>query len=82
VRSKVQALFPAHEHEQFTQYFFDEVQTWRAEDTAARAPKKRGAKAAKKSKAVVITAAAPKRNGKTKAFKSAPKKKSLAKARK
>jgi hypothetical protein len=55
IRLKVQALFPAHEHDQFTQHFFDEVQAWRVADLAARAPrKKRGTR----SRPVVIQAAA------------------------
>ncbi len=29
VRAKVEALFPAHEHEEFTEIFFDRIQTWR-----------------------------------------------------
>jgi len=35
VRKKVQALFPAHEVEEFTELFFGRIQTWR-ERTAAR----------------------------------------------
>ena len=31
VRQKVAALFPAHEVEQFTELFWDRIQTWRAE---------------------------------------------------
>ncbi len=29
VRKKVQALFPAHEHDEFTDYFWDKIQQWR-----------------------------------------------------
>ncbi len=39
IRQKVEALFPAHEVEHFTQFFFDAVQQWRKDDTAAREPK-------------------------------------------
>lgn len=56
IRLKVQALFPAHEHETFTQHFFDEVQAWRDADSAARAPKKRAPRA--RTQPVVIKAAA------------------------
>ena len=35
VRKKVQALFPEHEVEEFTEIFFARIQTWRAQ-TAAR----------------------------------------------
>jgi len=85
VHAKVAALFPPHEHDQFTQHFFDEVQVWRAEDAASRAPKKTSKKgpsaSAMKSRAIVINAA-PKPNAKSpKSSKSAPKK-SLVKGRK
>ena len=82
IRSKVTALFPPHEHEQFTQYFFDEVQAWRAEDAAARGPKKRGAKTAKKPAAVVIEAARRKPSKSARPSKPQSKKsrKSLARA--
>ena len=55
IRLKVQALFPAHEHDQFTQHFFDEVQAWRAADLAVRAPRK---KKSARPRPVVIKAAA------------------------
>lgn len=29
IRSKVQALFPEHEHDDFTDYFWDKIQSWR-----------------------------------------------------
>ena len=29
VRQKVAALFPAHEHEKFTEHFWDRIQQWR-----------------------------------------------------
>ena len=62
IRLKVQALFPAHEHEQFTQHFFDEVQAWRVVDAAARdARVKPGKKGRRRSEAPVVIAAAPKR---------------------
>lgn len=34
VRAKVAALFPAHEVEEFTQLFWDRIQTWRAGESA------------------------------------------------
>lgn len=34
VRQKVSALFPPHEHEQFTQLFFDRIQSWREQEGA------------------------------------------------
>jgi len=36
VRRKVEALFPAHEHEQFTEHFWGLVQFWRKTDGEAR----------------------------------------------
>ena len=36
VRQKVTALFPAHEVEQFTELFFDRIQTWRETEGTAR----------------------------------------------
>jgi hypothetical protein len=36
VRKKVAALFPAHEHEQFTEHFWGLVQFWRKTDAEAR----------------------------------------------
>jgi len=35
VKLKVEALFPAHEVETFTEYFWDKIQQWRAEEGAA-----------------------------------------------
>ena len=32
VRKKVEALFPVHEHEQFTEYFWEKIQDWRRFD--------------------------------------------------
>jgi hypothetical protein len=40
VRLKVSALFPQHEHEQFTEYFWQKIQEWREHDAAARTPAK------------------------------------------
>ena len=34
VRSKVEALFPEHEHDEFTDRFFAAIQTWRDEEAA------------------------------------------------
>jgi hypothetical protein len=56
IRLKVVALFPAHEHDAFTQHFFDEVQAWRAADLASRAPRRK--KKSARSRPVVIQAAA------------------------
>ena len=39
VRQKVIALFPAHEVEQFTAYFWKRIQEWRAWDQEERAKK-------------------------------------------
>ncbi len=36
VRAKVEALFPADEHDEFTDHFMSEIQTWRDLDAAAR----------------------------------------------
>ncbi|MEQ1892316.1 MAG: hypothetical protein ABL998_07225 [Planctomycetota bacterium] len=36
VAGKVAALFPAHEHETFTEYFWQKLQDWRRADAAAR----------------------------------------------
>ena len=36
VRQKVAALFPEHEVEQFTDLFFDRIQTWRTTEGTAR----------------------------------------------
>ena len=33
VRHKVQALFPEHEVEEFTELFWQRIQTWRSEPT-------------------------------------------------
>ena len=32
VRQKVEVLFPEHEHDEFTDYFWDRIQQWRAEE--------------------------------------------------
>ena len=37
VRKKVEALFPQHEWDHFTEHFWSEVQKWREEDAAERA---------------------------------------------
>jgi hypothetical protein len=34
VRLKVEALFPAHEHEQFTEHFWERIQMWRRDEEA------------------------------------------------
>ena len=91
IRSKVTALFPQHEHDQFTQYFFDEVQAWRAEDAAARAPKskKRGLKNAKAAASAssnagepvkVVLKAAPRRASKSRAGKTTSPKSAVVKS--
>lgn len=80
IRLKVQALFPAHEHDQFTQYFFDEVQKWRAADTASRAPRSKQ-KGGKKTARVVIKAA-PKRASKPAKLIKKPAKKTPSKSKK
>ena len=36
VRLKVQALFPEHEHDEFTDYFWQKIQDWREEDAKSR----------------------------------------------
>jgi hypothetical protein len=36
VRLKVEALFPAHEHEQFTEHFWERIQMWRRDTSAGR----------------------------------------------
>jgi hypothetical protein len=36
VRRKVEALFPEHEWDQFTEHFWQAIQTWRAEDAPSR----------------------------------------------
>jgi len=36
VRQKVVALFPEHEHDEFTDHFWNEIQEWRDEDAACR----------------------------------------------
>ncbi|MBL8863818.1 MAG: hypothetical protein JNK02_17645 [Planctomycetes bacterium] len=51
VRQKVAALFPEHEVERFTEHFWAELQAWRAEDAASRAPHKR--RAARTAKVVL-----------------------------
>ncbi|MDH3525852.1 MAG: hypothetical protein OES32_19950 [Acidobacteriota bacterium] len=35
VRAKVTALFPAHEIDRFTEYFWDKIQQWRADESAS-----------------------------------------------
>jgi hypothetical protein len=35
VRLKVEALFPEHEWEQFTEHFWQAIQRWRAADAQA-----------------------------------------------
>jgi hypothetical protein len=37
IAGKVAALFPKHEHEQFTEHFWKKIQQWRDEDAAVRA---------------------------------------------
>ncbi|KAA3612443.1 MAG: hypothetical protein DWQ01_04670 [Planctomycetota bacterium] len=37
IRSKVESLFPEHEWDQFTDYFWDKIQKWREYDAASRA---------------------------------------------
>ena len=37
VRKKVQALFPEHEWDEFTDHFWNEIQAWREADAASRA---------------------------------------------
>jgi len=59
-RQKVTALFPAHEVDHFTAHFFDEVQKWRAADTAERSAKPHsGGKRAK-----VVVSARPSKKSK------------------
>ena len=41
VRKKVEMIFPKHEWDQFTEHFFQSIQSWRADDKAAREPKVR-----------------------------------------
>lgn len=36
VRRKVEALFPEHEHDEFTEHFWDRIQAWRAWDAEQR----------------------------------------------
>ena len=38
VKAKVAALFPAHEVEEFTGYFWQKIQDWRKDDATAREP--------------------------------------------
>ncbi len=38
VRKKVQAIFPQHEWDQFSDHFWNEIQEWRAKDAALRQP--------------------------------------------
>ncbi len=37
VRQKVEVLFPEHEHDEFTDYFWERIQQWRAEEGAGAA---------------------------------------------
>jgi hypothetical protein len=37
IRGKVAALFPQHEHDQFTEHFWQKIQEWREKDAATRA---------------------------------------------
>jgi hypothetical protein len=50
VRTKVEALFPKHEWDTFTEHFWNELQVWRAEDAAARAAAASPAKSGPKTK--------------------------------
>jgi hypothetical protein len=36
VRLKVEALFPPHEHESFTEHFWERIQMWRRDEEAKR----------------------------------------------
>ena len=36
VRAKVEALFPEHEHDEFTEHFWDRIQAWRSWDAEQR----------------------------------------------
>ena len=36
IRAKVEVLFPEHEHDEFTQHFWEQVQSWRAEQEENR----------------------------------------------
>jgi hypothetical protein len=36
VRLKVQALFPEHEHERFTEHFWERIQMWRRDEEAEK----------------------------------------------
>jgi hypothetical protein len=47
VRTKVEALFPKHEWDTFTEHFWNELQLWRHEDAAERAASKSETKAPK-----------------------------------
>jgi hypothetical protein len=38
IRKKVVALFPQHEHDEFTDYFWEKIQLWREQDAAQRTP--------------------------------------------
>ncbi|MCC7012559.1 MAG: hypothetical protein IT454_08365 [Planctomycetes bacterium] len=51
VRKKVEALFPKHEWDAFTEHFWNELQVWRQEDAAERAALAAAPKAAKKKPA-------------------------------
>ena len=37
IQAKVAALFPSHEHEQFTEHFWQKIQQWREKDASRRA---------------------------------------------
>ena len=51
VRIKVEALFPEHEWDQFTEHFWKELQVWREEDAAERAAASAKPKPSKKKSA-------------------------------
>ena len=51
VRKKVEALFPKHEWDAFTEHFWNELQVWRQEDAAERAALAAAPKPAKKKPA-------------------------------
>ena len=36
IRKKVQVLFPEHEHDEFTEHFWQRIQTWREQDAGER----------------------------------------------
>jgi hypothetical protein len=51
VRQKVEAIFPKHEWDQFTEHFWSEIQIWRREDAAERAASAQAASANRKKPA-------------------------------